>query len=124
MFLILYRAIIRKGGSLGISDSIPWALAAASVLGLIILLPLAARVFAGREGGLRRLVILEACLCVALALCLVPLMVGAVLGFQRGPSAAYLLDSEDRIIIVLWLLMLAGSALALPAMARDIRFDG
>ncbi len=109
-----------------------WAVIACLSFALIALLAVLGQLFGARLGLQRpeagkTMFLLMTGLCLLLALSLVPLMVGIVLGFQEGnrsvPIIAFALDNQDSIVIVLWLLLLAGSFLALPAMMRDMRFD-
>jgi hypothetical protein len=110
--------------------------AAVSVVAFVLIIAISAlgSAFGARAGldrnpGVRKaMLLLMAALCLLLALSLVPLMVGSVLGFQQGnsgvPAISFALENQSAIVIALWLLMLCGSALALPAMMRDMGFDG
>ncbi len=109
-----------------------WAVLACLSFALIVLFAILGQLFGARLGlqdpkARKTMFLLMTGLCLLLALSLVPLMVGVVLGFQEGnrsvPIIAFALDNQDDIVIVLWLLLLAGSFLALPAMMRDMRFD-
>ncbi len=106
-----------------------WAMVAGLSFALIALLAILGQLFGKRLGlqepkARKPMLLLMTGLCLILALSLVPVMVGAVMGFQEGnrdvPIVAFALESQDDIIIGLWLLLLAGSFIALPAMMRDI----
>ena len=116
-----------------LSDLGLWAAVAGASFALIILANIlvslaGSRIGMDRSPRARKAVILVmAFLCLVLALSLIPLMVGAVLGFQQGsravPAVAFALSHQDDIVLAVWLLMLCGSALAIPAMMRDPGFD-
>ncbi len=106
-----------------------WAMMAGLSFALIALLAILGQLFGARLGlqeqkARKPMLLLMTGLCLILALSLVPVMVGAVLGFQESnrdiPAVAFALDNQDDIVIALWLLLLAGSFIALPAMMRDI----
>lgn len=106
-----------------------WAIVAGISFALIVLFSILGQLL-GKRLGLqdpqrrKGMLLLMTTLCLILALSLVPVMVGSVLGFQEAnrsvPAISFALGHQAEIVIALWLLMLAGSAIALPAMMRGI----
>lgn len=68
-------------------------------------------------------------LVIALALSAVPVMVKAVIAAQvkagnaDQPIVKAAIDNQSRIIIAMWLLMIVGTAIAIPAAIQDGLFD-
>jgi hypothetical protein len=109
-----------------------WALVAGSAFALILVFSVIGAVLEPRikpvqnktAGKIMLMVMLG--LCIVLALSVVPLMVGTVLGFQevignRGvPAVGFALDHQVQIVLAFWLFMIGGALIAIPAMLHDM----